>query len=163
TESQLKEAKIVTEPARIDRLSTELGVAGLIQANADRQVDIRPRAAGIIREVQAALGQTVKRGDPLVILDSPDIGTARLDLRQRRRELATARFEANWKSEIAANVALLIPELRKGIARRSADVVDEHHDARLSHQERARDDTTAIEQQFADKLLGAYRGTLLQA
>ena len=31
-----------------------------------------------------------------------------------QRELATARIEADWKDEIAANVARLIPELRKG-------------------------------------------------
>ncbi len=52
------------------------------------------------------LGQKVKRGDPLVTLDSPEIGTARLNLRAKQRELSTARFEAGWKSEIAANVAL---------------------------------------------------------
>ena len=47
-------------------------------------------------------------GDTLVILDSPDVGKARLDLRARQRELVTARFEAAWKSEIATNVASLI-------------------------------------------------------
>ena len=35
-------------------------------------------------------------------LDSPEIGTARLNLRAKQRELSTARFEAAWKSEIAA-------------------------------------------------------------
>jgi RND family efflux transporter MFP subunit len=163
TESKLKEAGIVTEPARLDQLSTEAGVWGQIQANADRQVEIRPRAGGIVREVDAVLGQYVKRGETLVILDSPEIGKARLDLRQRQRELVTARYEAGWKSEVAANVALLIPELRKGIERRSEAVDDEHHDARPPHEERKRDDTAAIERRFADKQLGVYRGTLLQA
>jgi RND family efflux transporter MFP subunit len=163
TESKFQEAKIATEPARIERVSTEVGVAGLIQANGDRQVEIRPRAAGIVREVHAAYGQDVKRGDTLVILDSPDIGTARLNLRQKQRELATARFEAGWKSEIAANVALLIPELKRGIERRSEDLADEHHEGRPAHEERKRDDAGAIERRFADKQLGSYRGTLLQA
>jgi RND family efflux transporter MFP subunit len=162
-EPKYQEARIATEPARVDRLSTEVGVPGLIQADVNRQVDIRPRAAGIIREVHAEIGQPVKRGDPLVILDSPDIGTARLNLRARQRELATARFEAAWKSEIAANVALLIPELRKGVERRSESVIDEHHAPAAGHEERKRDDIAAIERRFADKQLGAYRGTLLKA
>ena len=34
----------------------------------------------------------------LVILDSPDVGTARLNLRARQRELVTARIEAAWKA-----------------------------------------------------------------
>ena len=58
------------------------------------------------------LGQKVKKGDVLVVLDSPDVGTARLNLHNRQRELVTVRTEAAWKNEIAANVARLIPELR---------------------------------------------------
>ena len=145
----------------------------MIQANSDRQVEVRPRAAGIVREVHVVLGQKVKRGDPLVTLDSPEIGTARLNLRARQRELSTARFEARWRSEIAANVALLIPELRKGINERRGGLrrrrrTHRHADARAEPKRRrvARQDAPTpgvIEKQFADKQLGAYRGTLLQA
>jgi cobalt-zinc-cadmium efflux system membrane fusion protein len=163
SESKFNEAKITTEPAWLDRIATEVGVVGMIDANADRRVEIRPRASGIVREVRAVLGQHVKRGDSLVILDSPEIGTARLNLRQRQRELATARFEADWKSEIAANVELLIPELRREIKNRSTDVADVHHDAKGPHEDKPRDDIRTIEKRFADKKLGAYRGTLLQA
>jgi multidrug efflux pump subunit AcrA (membrane-fusion protein) len=67
------------------------------------------------------------------------VGTARLNLRAKQRELNTARIDAAWKSQVAAAVALLIPELRKGT------------------------DPQAIEKEFADKPLGSYRGTLLQA
>ncbi|MBV8488795.1 MAG: efflux RND transporter periplasmic adaptor subunit [Planctomycetaceae bacterium] len=85
------------------------------------------------------LGQAVKRGDRLVTVDSPDVGTARLNLRARQRELSTTRVEADWKSQVAATVALLIPEIRKGT------------------------DPSVIGKEFADKPLGAYRGSLLQA
>ena len=127
--SKLDSVALAVEPARIDRLATGVAVVGVIQANADRQVEVRPRAAGIVREVHVVLGQNVKRGDPLVTLDSPEIGTARLNLRARQRELSTARFEAAWRSEIAANVALLIPELRKGINQRPRRALadDEEH------------------------------------
>ena len=133
-EAKLKAAKITSEPARFDRLPTELGVPGRIDFNTDRRVEIRPRASGIVREVHVVLGQNVKHGDPLITLDSPDVGTARLNLRAKQRELSTARVEAEWKSQVAANVALLIPEIRKGI------------------------DPAAIEKGFADKSLGAIVG-----
>ena len=139
SEAKLKAAKLTTAQARYDELSTELGVSGRIEVNADRRIDIRPRAAGVVREVHAFLGQNVKRGDPLVTLESPDVGTCRLNLRAKQRELNTARIEAEWKSEVAAAVALLIPEIRKGT------------------------DPAAIEKEFADKPLGSYRGSLLQA
>ncbi len=137
--TKLKAAKLTTAQARYDELSTELGVPGRIEVNADRRIEIRPRAAGVVREVHALLGQNVKRGDPLVTLDSPEVGTARLNLRAKQRELNTARIEADWKSEVAATVVLLIPEIRNGT------------------------DPAAIEKEFADKPLGSYRGSLLQA
>jgi RND family efflux transporter MFP subunit len=75
----------------------------------------------------------------LVVLDSADIGTARLNLRSRQIELATARTEAEWKDAVAANVAELIPELRKG-----AHAAD-------------------IEKEYAGRPLGSDRALLLQA
>ena len=135
SDTKLQAAKITTEPARMDKLATELGVPGRIEVNSDRRIEIRSRAAGVVREVHVVLGQDVKRGDPLVTLDSPDVGTARLNLRARQRELSTARVEAEWKSQVAATVALLIPEIRKGT------------------------DPSVIEKEFGDKPLGAYRGS----
>jgi RND family efflux transporter MFP subunit len=172
SEPKLKEAGITIEPARFDQIAMGVAVVGVIQLNSDRQVEVRPRAGGIVREVHAVLGQHVTRGDPLVTLDSPEIGTARLNLRARQRELSTARFEAGWKSEIATNVALLIPELKKGISqRRGAMADDEEHSETHAHEpDKARlpaspnsTDARVIERRFADKQLGAYRGTLLQA
>ena len=169
-ESKFAVAKIVIEEVRTDKIATDVSVVGQIQANMDEQVEIRPRSAGIIREVPAKLGQRVKRGDTLVTLDSPDIGTARLNLRAKQRELSTARFEYGWKKEIAGNVALLIPELKRGIAeRRSALSDDDEHIEQppKPHQKApvssSSTDARVIEKEFAGKQLGTYRGTLLQA
>ncbi len=139
SDSKLKLAQITTTTVRRDVLPIELAVTGLVDVNADRQIQIRPRATGVVREVHVVVGQNVRRGEPLVTLDSPEIGTARLNLRAKQRELSTSRIEAEWKSQIAANVALLIPEIRKGT------------------------DPGAIEREFADKPMGTYGGTLRQA
>src|SRR5512135_185535 len=138
-EGKFKWAGIATEPARVESMPSEVGVAGRIDANVDRRVEIRPRASGVVREVHALLGQTVKKGDLLAVLDSPDVGTARLNLRGRQRELATARTEAAWKDQVAENVAQLIPELRKGVP------------------------AAALEKRYADRPLGSNRALLLQA
>jgi cobalt-zinc-cadmium efflux system membrane fusion protein len=170
--SKLDSVQLAVEPARIERVATGVSVVGVTQVNADRQVEIRPRAAGFVREVHVALGQKVKQGDPLVTLDCPEIGRARLNLRGKQLELSTARFEANWKSEIAANIALLIPKLKKGInERRHAVADDAEHTEIQPRTPRAptapisskTTDAQAIEKDFAGKQLGAYRGTLLQA
>jgi membrane fusion protein, heavy metal efflux system len=132
-------AGITTEPARLTTLSAEVGVPGRIEANPDRRVEIRPRAMGVVREVRVVLGQKVKTGDALVVLDSPDVGTARLNLHGRQRELSTARTEAAWKNEVATNVARLIPELRAGTP------------------------AETIANQYAARPLGANRALLIEA
>ncbi len=139
TEAKIKTIGIHTEPATLVTLPTELGVPGRIEANQEREVQIRPRAAGVIRSVNAVIGQTLKKGQSLAVLDSADIGTARLNLRDKQRALATARYEADWKKQTTDNVAALIPELRKRV------------------------DAPIIEKQFADRPLGSYRKDLLMA
>jgi cobalt-zinc-cadmium efflux system membrane fusion protein len=165
SESKFREAKLATDAARVDRLTTEVGVPGMIQANADQKVEVRPRAAGIVRSVHAMFGQKVKKGDLLVILDSPEVGKARLDLRARQRELATAQYEARWKSEIAANVKALIPTLEKciagDVAHRSEAASDDRHKEEADHDVKKPTRSQQIEKQFAGKELGAYRGILL--
>src|SRR5689334_23303890 len=56
-EGKWKTAGITTEPARVTKLTAEVGVPGRIEANIDRQVEVRPRANGVVREVRAVLGQ----------------------------------------------------------------------------------------------------------
>ena len=154
----------------MEEVATGAAVLGQIQANLDEQVDIRPRASGIVRESPVKQGQNVKRGDTLITLDSREIGTARLNLRAKQRELSTARFEEGWKSEIAANVALLIPELKRGIAERRSALSDDDEHVEQAPKTPGKPvlttsstDARVIERKFAGKQLGTYRGTLLQA
>lgn len=132
-------AGIRTEPVELASLPSEVGVVGKVEANPDRRVEVRPRAAGIVREVRVKLGQKVKKGDLLAVIDSPDVGTGRLNLRGRQLELATARKEYDWKRQVAENVARLIPAIRKG------------------------EPAAALQKEYADRPLGSDRTLLLQA
>ena len=113
--------------------------------------------------MHARYGEKVKPGRILVVLDSPEVGKARLDLRARQRELATARFEAKWKNEIADNVQALIPELKRGIAEdtssRHHEAVNDHHSEEAQHElgtGPARSEAIELHG-FAGKDLGLYR------
>ena len=136
-EGKYKVAGIALESARMDELTTEVGVTGQVTLNVDRRVEIKPRVAGIVREVEATLGKKVKAGETLAVLDSPDVGTARLALRARQRELASARIESDWRREVSGNVEAMIPLLRKGAPAKE------------------------IEEAFRGKPLGTYRGEML--
>ncbi len=139
SESKVKTIGIATALSTLVTLPAELGVPGRIDANQERQVQIRPRASGVIRTVHVVLGQNVKKGQVLAVLDSADVGTARLNLRDKQRALATARHEFDWKKQSTDNVAALIPELRKRV------------------------DAAIIQKQFTDRSLGSYRKDLLSA
>ncbi len=138
-EGKFQSAGIRVEPVRSVDMPKEVAVTGRIEADPNRRVDVRPRASGVVRTVPVQPGTRVKQGDALVVLDSPDVGSARLLVRERQRALATVRVEAAWKAEIAANTEAMIEQLRKG----------------TSAQDLAR--------QFASKRLGTTRGTLLSA
>jgi RND family efflux transporter MFP subunit len=139
TDAKVKVADLRIESARKVSAPVQIVVAGRIEANLDRRIDIRPRAPGVVRSVTALLGQNVKAGDLLVTLDSPDVGTARLNVRNRQRELIIARTEAEWRGTIATNIEELIPALRKNTP------------------------TPVIEREFAAKPLGNDRAQLLMA
>lgn len=136
---KLEKAQIRVEPVESVDMPREVSVTGRIEADPNRRVDIRPRAAGVVRTVPALPQTRVKKGDTLVVLDSPDVGSARLKVREKQRELATVRVEAAWKAEIAANTRAMIEEFRKG--------------------GEARD----LIRKFAGKTLGVSRGTLISA
>jgi RND family efflux transporter MFP subunit len=161
-EGKWKTAGITTEPVEVMKLAGEVGVTGRIEANTDQRVEVRPRASGVVRRALALLGQKVKKGDVLVILDSPDVGTARLNLHSRQRELVTIRTEAAWKNEIAANVAKLIPELRALTAGEAAKSTGERH-VDVHDRSEIEKKYAEIEKKYAGRSLGSYRGTLLEA
>jgi cobalt-zinc-cadmium efflux system membrane fusion protein len=162
-EGKLRAAHIATAPAERTTLATAIDVAGRIDANLDRRVDVHPRAAGVIRRVAVALGQHVKKGDELATLDSPDIGTAQLNLWARQRDLGIARTEFQWKATIAANVAQLVPELRaraQKLREEGKGPHGAHEGATVLNEE---DPAAELEQKYADRPLGNYRASLLAA
>jgi cobalt-zinc-cadmium efflux system membrane fusion protein len=138
-EGKFRTADIRVEPAHAVAMPAEVIVAGRIEADPTHRLDVRPRASGVVRSLRVQPGRKVKAGEVLIVLDSPDIGTARLGVRARQRELATARAEAAWKGQVAANVAALIARLRQGAP------------------------ATDLTREFAEKPLGTSRGTLLAA
>jgi membrane fusion protein, heavy metal efflux system len=138
-EGKFKQADIRVEPVQAVDMPREVAVTGKIEADPNRRVDIRPRASGVVRTVPVLPGSKVKKGDYLVVLDSPDVGSARLKVREKQRELAIVRVEAAWKAEIAANTRAMIEQIRKGT------------------------EVQPLIKQFEKKSLGVSRGTLISA
>ena len=130
-------SRIELEPARIAELDETETVAGIVEPDPDLWVEIRPRVTGVVREIAINLGEQVNAGDLLAVLDSTEIGTARLDLRAKRRDLALALADFEWESVVANNVEAL------------SDALDEEKSS------------STLEREFAGRPIGDMRSMLL--
>lgn len=83
TLAQLQTDRVVLRPIRM-ALKAQ---AGKVLANENRLAHLSPRVPGRIVAVYANLGDRVKEGDPLLLLDSPAFGEAQLEYRKARTTL----------------------------------------------------------------------------
>ncbi|AUX44178.1 cytochrome C peroxidase [Sorangium cellulosum] len=80
---------------------------GEVALNAEAIAHVTPRVPGTAREVKKQLGDTVKRGEVLAVLDSRELAELERELLAAKERLALAeasftRQEALWKEQISA-------------------------------------------------------------
>ena len=81
---KLENAQIKTEVATEQSSSAAAGAGGMrttgtVQSNAYKEVPVIPVAGGIVREVNAQLGDRVRRGQPLAAVFSTELADAQAD------------------------------------------------------------------------------------
>ncbi len=89
TPEVIKQAGIETTPVLLGPLDIEVPFTGELVFNEERLARIRSRVPGRVVQIVADYGQVVKPGDVLAIIDSVELGQARMAARQ-----AAARFNA---------------------------------------------------------------------
>lgn len=104
---QVELAGIETIRAALGTIRLELPLMGEITLNRDRTAQILPRVPGVIREVRSRLGDQVRAGDVMLVLESRELADATaayLAARQRRMlaETLFAREESLWKKKISS-------------------------------------------------------------
>ena len=132
-----KAAEIGLAPAEIRPLREHLTVPGRIDYDARHRLDYASPVDGIVSRVLVQVRQKVSKGDALAELSSPDVGMARDEVRRREDNRLIEKKSADWATTIADNVESLLDSL-------------------VGHPPLA-----AIEKQFQDRVLGAYREKIL--
>jgi cobalt-zinc-cadmium efflux system membrane fusion protein len=107
-----KNLNIVVESASLKQFSRELIFPGEIQLNMDNTVHVVPKTNGITLEVIATLGDTVKKHQPLAIIDSMDLGEAKADFFQQQMQMELAMMELNRAVLIRKNTSSLLNSLQ---------------------------------------------------
>ncbi|MHB1077349.1 efflux RND transporter periplasmic adaptor subunit [Thiobacillus sp.] len=119
-------AGIKVQQLELREKAEQVVVTATIQANQDKLAHVVPRVPGRIVQVNASLGDRVKRGRSLAMLDSIDLGEARSAYLQASSEASLAR--ANFERAQRLNADNIIPE--KDYLRARA----EHEKARVALQ-----------------------------
>jgi membrane fusion protein, heavy metal efflux system len=116
TETQFLSADIEVTPAQPGRVSEALILSGTIAPNSDSVLQVTPRFSGQIRSIAKHLGESVKTGEVLCVLDSVALGAAVADY-LRDRELVTAAMEtlARERDLYAGRLAALAEVLEGAI------------------------------------------------
>jgi cobalt-zinc-cadmium efflux system membrane fusion protein len=74
--------------------------------DANRYADVAPRVSGYLREVKADLGQTVKAGEILAVVDSPEVSAAKARLLASRATLHLAKISHDQTKALAQRDAV---------------------------------------------------------
>jgi membrane fusion protein, heavy metal efflux system len=106
TTEQIKEFGVETAIAGSGTLQIEVVLPGEVALNADRVAHVVPRIAGVVREVRKNLGETVRRGEVMAVLESRELADSRATLLAARERVALAqsnfaREERLWLKKIS--------------------------------------------------------------
>ena len=112
TDEQLARAGVVIAPLAGGTVATHLLLPGEIGFNMDSFVHVTPRAGGIVLEVHAFTGDEVQAGQLLAVLDSPELGEAKIGYLTALREFSQAQADAERQRTISANTELLLALLK---------------------------------------------------
>jgi len=92
---------------RQGNLSHQVNVPGRIVADADRMAQIVPKASGIVTEARKNLGDTVKKGEVLALIESREMAEAAAEYQAAQRSAELARTTHNrektlWEKKVTA-------------------------------------------------------------
>lgn len=107
------------ETAAAGQLEVHIRLPGEVVLNPDRVAHIVPRVSGIAREVQANVGDRVKKGQVLAILESRELSEVKSAylVAKKRLGLAQSTFDREaklWKQDISSERVYL--EAQQGLA-----------------------------------------------
>ena len=95
TDAQIQQLGITVAAAQAGGINAWLSVPGEIMINEDRMAHIAPRVGGVITEVHARLGDVVRAGQVLAVIESRDLADAKAKYlsAQQILELAQSSFQ----------------------------------------------------------------------
>jgi multidrug efflux pump subunit AcrA (membrane-fusion protein) len=114
-QSKWKAAGIRIEPAAYGPMLQTLTRPGRVATHHKKMAQISPLVEGIVRQIEVQRGAHVKAGALLLVLDSKELGQAKLELAKARLALALATAQHDWTATVHKNTSELLQAMGKGM------------------------------------------------
>jgi cobalt-zinc-cadmium efflux system membrane fusion protein len=106
SEAQAKKFGVETSVAAPGRLHVEVALPGEVTLNADRIAHVVPRVSGVVTEVRKNLGDRVRQGEVMAVMESRELADSAAALLAARSRLVLAqanftREERLWQKRIS--------------------------------------------------------------
>ena len=102
TEAQVKEAHVKVEPLMEQDVDDVILTSGKVAFDDAHVSHVFSPVSGRITRIDAVVGQRVKKGDVLAVLESPDIGIASADLHKAEADRIAAEHDLERQKELLA-------------------------------------------------------------
>jgi cobalt-zinc-cadmium efflux system membrane fusion protein len=100
TPAQVKDAKIEVQPVTEHDVDDTILTSGRVTLDDSRSGHVFSPVTGRVVKINAELGQHVKKGDPLAVIESPDIGNAISDVHKAEADLIAAEHDYKRKKDL---------------------------------------------------------------
>ena len=112
TPQQLKMADLEVRPVGNAKLAQTMDGPGEIVLNEDRVAHLTPRVSGVATQVLKTIGDSVAKGEVLAVLQSPDLGSAKIEYFTAKLNLDLARLDLEREQTIHDNTKKLLELLK---------------------------------------------------
>lgn len=113
TPEQLEVLGVRIEKASAGTLNIELTLTGELSLNTTRVAHVVPRVPGIVRDITKHLGETVKPGDTLAVLESAFLAETKAAYLSKLQTLELARVDLQRTQTIHTNTQQVLELLKK--------------------------------------------------
>ena len=100
TQEQIRGARLAIEPAGVRTLALHLTAAGRVAFDESRVAHVFSPVSGRVARAQAGLGDQVRVGESLAIIESPDLASAWSDLAKARADSVAAARELDREKNL---------------------------------------------------------------
>jgi cobalt-zinc-cadmium efflux system membrane fusion protein len=100
THQQIVEAKLTIEPIAYRVTGNEIVTSGKVAFDDLRVAHVFSPVTGRVTRILADPGQHVRRGTPLVVIESPDVGNAFADLGKAQADLVAAQHDVHRQADL---------------------------------------------------------------